>query len=230
MIRCTVCGEENDDLSVVCVRCRSFLQSKVDTLDLFHTIWSLMYAPGSAFRRIVLSRNKNYSLLLSSLLGIALVYSVAWFKNLGRTLPNLFGVLAAGFVAGPLAGLLFVFLFSLIMVWLGKVLGGKAVRRNMFAVVAYASFPIVLTLVFVFPIEVAIFGAYLFDNNPPPLVINPAAYVTLLGLDALGVLWSWLLVVEGAIVAHGFTRGRALLLTAMLLALTGAAIFFLSIV
>jgi hypothetical protein len=230
MIRCTVCGEENDDLLVVCVRCRSFLQSKVDTLDLFHTVWSLMYAPGSAFRRIVLSRNKNYSLLLSSLLGIALVYAVAWFKNLGHTLPNLFGLLAAGFVAGPLVGLLFVFLFSLIMVWLGKALGGKGVRRNMFAVVAYASFPIVLTLVFVFPIEVAIFGAYLFDNNPPPLVINPVAYVTLLGLDALGVIWSWLLVVEGAIVAHGLTRGRALLLAAMLIVLTGAAIFFLSTV
>ncbi len=227
MIRCSVCGEENDDLSVVCVRCRSYLQSKVDTLDLFQTIWSLIESPRSAFRRIVLSRHKNYSIFLSCLLGIALAYMVAWLRNAGHLFTNMFALLAAGLVAGPFLGLLFVPLFSVMMVWLGKVLGGKAGFRNMFGVVAYASVPVVLSLVFVFPIEVAIFGGYLFDNNPPPLVINPVVYVTLLGLDTLAVLWSWLLVVEGAIIAHGFTRGRALLLTAILVALTAGAVWVL---
>jgi hypothetical protein len=224
-----VCGEENDDLSVVCVRCRSYLQSKVDTLDLFKTIESLITAPGSTFRRIVLSRHKNYTVFLSCLLGIALAYTVAWFKNLGHAFPNMFALLGAGFVAGPIVGLLFVLVFSLVMIWLGKVLGGKATLRNMFAVVAYASLPIILTLVFIFPVEVAIFGAYLFDNNPPPLVINPVVYVTLLGFDTLAVIWSWLLIVEGVIVAHGFTRARAMILTGMLLALTGVGIVFLKI-
>ncbi len=212
MIRCPVCGHENGDLETVCVSCKGFLQSKVDTLDLFSSIWGLMHSPRLAFRRIVLSKHKNYVILLTALLGMAILYSVLWFRNMGRIFSGLFGVLLTGIVAGPVVGIVFTVIFTVVMVRLGHLLGGKTTFRVMYAVVAYASVPILLTMVFVFPIEVAIFGIYLFDNNPPPLVINPVLYVMLLGFDALGVLWAWLLLIEGSIIANGFTRLRAVLL------------------
>jgi len=212
MIRCPVCGHENGDFETVCASCKSYLQSKVDTLDLFSSIWGLIHSPRAAFRRIVLSRHKNYVVLLTALLGMAILYSVLWFRNMGRLFSNLFTVLLSGVVAGPPVGLAFAALFTIVMVRLGHLLGGKTTFRGMYAVVAYASVPILLTLVFVFPVEVAIFGLYLFDNNPPPLVINPVLYITLLGLDGLGVLWAWLLLIEGSIIANGFSRGRSVML------------------
>ncbi len=224
MIRCSVCGFENDDLQVVCASCKSYLQSKVDTLDLFSSIWTLIYSPRSAFRRIALSRHKNYVVLLTSLLGMAMAYSILWFKNMGRVFSNLIVLLLSGLVAGPVIGIAFAVVFTLVMVRLGHLLGGKTTFRGMYAVVAYASVPIVMTLVFVFPIEVAIFGQYLFDNNPPPLVINPVLYVTLLGFDTLGVIWAWLLLIEGSIVANGFSRARSVLLALEVLVLTAGIV------
>jgi hypothetical protein len=225
MIRCSVCGHENDDLAVVCISCKSYLQTKVDTLDLFQTLWSLIISPRAAFRRIALSRHKNYAFLLSSLLGIALVFTILWFKNLGRLFPNLIVLLLTGLVAGPFVGIAFVSLFCAVMIVLGRLLGGKATRRNTFGVVAYASMPIVLSLVLVFPIEVAIFGLDFFDNNPSPLVIKPFVYVALLGFDSLAVLWSWLLLIEGSIVANGFTRAHSWQLAALVFLLTVAGAY-----
>ena len=223
MIRCSVCGHENDDLSVVCSACKSYIQAKVDTLDLFQTAWDLIVSPHKAFRRIVLSRHKNYGILLTSFLGIAIAFTVFWFKNLGAYFSSLVALLGAGIVLGPPAGILIALASSLFLTRIGRLLGGKTSFRGMYAVVAYASIPIVLTLVFVFPVEVAIFGTYFFGNNPPPLVVNPVVYVTLLGFDALGVLWTWLLVIEGSIVANGLSRARSVILTLSLLLLTAGA-------
>ena len=60
MITCSICGVQNDELAVLCSSCKSYLQSKVDSLNLFATIWQLIENPRAAFKKIVLARHKNY--------------------------------------------------------------------------------------------------------------------------------------------------------------------------
>jgi hypothetical protein len=132
MIRCSVCGHANDDLAVICVTCKGFLQAKVDALDLFGTIWGLIESPKLTLRRIVLSQHKNYVLLLSSLLGIWIVYMFLWYKNLGGTFSNLLTLIGTGLIIGPPIGLLSTLGFSVVAQKLGGALGGKARLRNTF--------------------------------------------------------------------------------------------------
>lgn len=221
MIQCTVCGTENDDLAVLCKNCKSYLQTKVDTLDLFNTIWMLVESPRRAMKRIVLARYKNYVFVLSALLGISLAYTVMWYRNLGKVFNDLFVILLGGLLAGPVAGILFVLLCSMVLAVCARMLGGKATVRNTRAVVAYSAVPIVFALVFVLPVEVAVFGLSFFDNNPSPLVLKPVEYVTLIGLDVLATLWSWVLLVEGIVVANGFTRLKSAMAGLVVLLLTG---------
>jgi hypothetical protein len=225
MIACTVCGTQNDEFGVVCVSCKSFLQMKVDNLNLFETLWSLMEEPRAAFRRIALARHKNYVILLSSLLGMAMVYLVIWLKTLGARFPNFAVLIGSGLVIGPLAGVLLTFLFSLIVHRAGRLLGGTGTYRNVRAATVYASVPIVYSLVLVFPIEIAVFGPYFFSDNPPPLVINPVAYIVLLGFDAAAIVWSLVLLIEGAVVVNGFSRGKAAVLAAIMVSLTSLAVY-----
>jgi hypothetical protein len=225
MIECTVCGTQNDQFAVVCVSCKSFLQTKVDNLNLFETLWGLMESPRAAFRRIALARNKNYVLLLSCLLGIAIVYFVLWFKNLGNRFPDFALLLGAGIVAGPLVGIVCAYLYSLLVHLLGRLLGGHGSYRNVRAAAVYASVPIVYSLFLVFPIEIAIFGPYFFSDNPPPLVIDPAADIVLLGFDCIAALWSLVLLIEGSVVVNGFGRGKAVILAAVVVSLTSLALY-----
>jgi hypothetical protein len=210
MITCRVCGTENDNLAVICSACKSFLQTKVDNIDLFGTLWKLVESPRAAFKRIVLSQHKNYVFLLSGLFGVSIVYAVFWFKALGDSFANILMLLGAGLIVGPPLGILTVFASSITSVQIVRALGGKATLKNMITVLAYASAPIIFSLVLVFPLEVAIFGLYFFGNNPPPIVIKPVVYVVLLGIEILSVVWFCLLLVVGTMVATGFSRVRSL--------------------
>jgi hypothetical protein len=216
-----VCGTGNEDLAVTCSSCKSYLQSKVDTLDLFGMMWGLMESPRSAFKKVVLSRHKNYVFLLSSLLGMSLVYSLFWYKTLGSYFSNLLTLVGTGLLLGPPLGIVFVFLFSILGVRVARLLGGKATMRNTFAVVSYASLPLVFALTCVFPLELAIFGLDFFGKNPPPIVIKPIVYIALLGFDVLAFFCSWLLLIEGTIVANGFTRLKGMLHSVIVMALAG---------
>lgn len=225
MITCSVCGTHNNDLALKCSSCRSFLQTKIDTIDLFQTLWQLIESPGVAFKKIVLATHKNYIILLASLSGICLVYTVLWYKSLGIQFANVLTLTGTGLVVGPPVGILFTLVLSALLVLLGKVFRLHASFRNVFAVVAYASGPILFSLVFIFPLEIAIFGLDFFGQNPSPMVIKPAVYIMLLGFDALAAVWSVFLLVAGVAVATGTTRLQSLLLTGIACALFGGIAF-----
>lgn len=209
MLLCPVCGKENDDLAVVCVSCKGYLQAKVDTLDLFHTSWALVESPKATMHRIAIARHKNYALMLTVLFGIAFAVTILWLGNFGRLLGGLGPVMLVAIIGGPVLGVVSVLLMSIILRTTSGILGGHSSMRETWAVVAYATVPIVWSLVLVFPVEIAVFGGYFFDSNPSPLVINPVAYLGLLALDCIATLWSWILLIYAVRVAHRLSLPRA---------------------
>jgi hypothetical protein len=230
MITCPVCSTPNEDFAPVCVSCGGFLQSRVDALNLFETAWGLIESPRRTFRRIVLARHKNYVHVLSAFFGIALVYGALWYRSAGDRIGSPAMLLLAGPVAGPPVGMLLVSLFAFLSTVLSRVLGGRAGYRIMHAVTAYATVPVVTSLVLVFPAQLAVFGMDLFSVNPHPMVISPIAYLVLLGLDAVAMVWAWILLLEGAVIAQGFARGRAVLLVALLVLVSAGCVGLVSLV
>ncbi|MGB5875275.1 MAG: Yip1 family protein [Bacteroidota bacterium] len=229
MIECTVCGEQNDDLAVTCKSCKGYLQTKVENLDLFSTMWGLLESPKRTFKRIVLSRRKNYVFFLSALVGVWALFTVFWGLNLGARFDNTFTLLATGSLAGLGVGVVGVLIDAVLLSVLVRFLGGKATLRNLFAVVSYASVPVIFTLIFVYPIKIAIFGQYLFDQNPSPMIINPGLYVALLAFDVAAVIWSISLVVKGVSVGAGLTQKKSVILGTILLLVVSTAIIGLQL-
>ncbi|MEW6511904.1 MAG: YIP1 family protein [Bacteroidota bacterium] len=227
MITCTVCGAENDALAVVCTSCKSYLQGKVDTLNLFETLWGLMETPEKTFHRIALARYKNYTILLNSLFGCALVFGVIWSKTLGSAFANLATLLGTGIVLGPPAGVIVAALLAVFARGAGRAMGGHGTIRNVYAVIAYAAAPVAYSLVLVFPVEIAVFGMYLFGNNPSPMVINPALYIVLIGLDGAAVIWSWFLLGVGVRVALALSKGKGYVVSTAMVTLVAAVTFAL---
>lgn len=219
---CPVCGTQNDDLAVICTSCKGYVQAKVVTLDLFQTIWGLMESPSATFRRIALAGSKNYVIPLAVMFGVALAYALLWHANYGVVEPRLMTIIGTGVIAGPVIGGFLLLILARMLSIATPAAGRKVSPRNAFALLAYAAVPVVMSLVIIFPIEIAVFGIYLFDINPPPIVLNPVAYVILAGLDGIAVIWSSVLVWIGIRVMAGCSRMAALLLTAVCCAATGA--------
>lgn len=217
-----MCGAANPPLAVACAECRAFLQARVDALDLFRTVWGLAESPRAALRRIALAREKNHAALLSTLAGIAIS---SWFMRL-RAAGDAGGVLQ-GLAAGAAGGIVGTYLLALLLKGGAALLGGKGTVRDLRAVAAYAMAPVVATLFLVFPAHLAVFGLDLFRDNPPPMAINPAAYVILTGIEILAAGWSWALLAGGASVAGGLTGRRAAVMTAATAFVTAGALVLL---
>jgi len=223
MLKCEVCGTENDDLALKCSRCRGFLQAKVEVLDLFPTLWGLIERPRPTFRRIVRARRKNFVFGIAALLGIAVTFLVMWARHSGTAFRSLVEVVGVGTALGVPAGILLVLVLGLAGERLSRVLGGRGGAKNFLAVTSYAAAPLLFALVLVLPAELAVFGIYLFDPNPDPMALKPEVYVALLAFDVLSALWAATLLHVGLGEASGARSWKGVVLTVGVLGLAAAA-------
>ena len=197
MLNCSLCNTPNYHLAIVCSNCGSFLQRRVENLDLFTTMWSLIERPVGGFRTIALARHKNYALTLSAVGGIGLAFLFFWALKAGEFAENMLNLIVAGTLTGPLVGVVIVGLLSLFVRGIANMSRAKVRLRDVFSVVAYALLPVVFTLFLVLPIELLTFGQFFFTRNPSPFLLKPFSYIVLIGLDGASVLWSLVLLCIG---------------------------------
>ncbi len=188
--KCPVCKTENPKLNVTCSSCGGYIQDSVASLDLFHTLWMLIESPATAMQRIILAQQKNYIYLLQILFGFAYVSFIFWFANIGLLIDDLQVILALILLLGPFAGITLILVLSIFAMLLIRIQNISISYRNVRAIISYAGFPIIVSVVFVFPAEIGIFGMYLFTNDPSPFTVNPLVYGMILGLDVLFIFWS----------------------------------------
>jgi hypothetical protein len=197
MIDCPVCGTRNHHLNVVCSSCGGFVQGRVDNLDLFSTIWNLIERPRRAFHQIAIARYKNYSTIVPGLAGAGFVFAFFWFINAGDHTSSTMSLLLGGMAAGPPVGVVLTLLMSGLL-WTALRVSGVTVRfRNLYAVLAYCTVPVLLAAVFILPLEVFTFGRYFFSLNPPPWLLKPISYYTFIGLGCAVAAWTYALGVTG---------------------------------
>ncbi len=190
MINCPVCSTSNHHLNITCSSCGGYVQGRVDNLDLFSTIWKLIERPRAAFLAIALARYKNYSTIVSAVAGIGVVFAFFWFVKAGDHTASAFNLVMGGFVVGPPAGVVLVTAMSLIAAVLLRLTGTRVKFRNLYAVLSYALVPVLLSVVFVLPLEIFTFGRYFFSINPPPWLIKPVSYYLFLSLGAIVAGWT----------------------------------------
>lgn len=197
MIDCPVCRTRNHHLNVVCSSCGGFVQGRVENLDLFSTIWKLIERPRYAFHQIAIARYKNYSTIVPALAGAGFIFAFFWYVHAGDHTSTALTLLIGGLAAGPPAGVVLTVLMSVIL-WASLRVARITVRfRNLFAVLAYSTVPVLLGVVFILPLEVFSFGRYFFSLNPPPWLLKPVSYYAFVGLGYAVGAWTFALAVIG---------------------------------
>ena len=197
MNTCPVCSTKNHHLNVTCSACGGYVQGRVDNLDLFSTIWRLIENPRRMFLSISLARYKNYSTIVPAIAGIGLVFMLFWFIKAGDYTPSALNLLAGATVLGPAVGVVTLLVLAG-GVFLFLTLARVTVRfRNLYAVLAYAFVPVMLSVFFILPLVIFSFGRYFFSMNPPPWLIKPVSYYVFLGLGAVIVGWTLTLLYTG---------------------------------
>jgi hypothetical protein len=164
-------------------------------LNLFETAWNLVETPFQTMQRILLSAHKNYIWLLQGLFGCAYLSFMLWILKLGNQIDELLVLLIMVPVIGPFLGGLIINLVALG----GKItLRQRIIRfRDVRAVISYASIPVIVSFLVIFPVRVGLFGMYLFTGDPSPMLLKPLIYPFILLVDGLLIGFSLLLAVTG---------------------------------
>jgi hypothetical protein len=226
MILCSVCQIENDKYATLCKKCGGFLQNRVPNLDLFDTLWRIIENPREAFRIIMIAEHKNYALLLYAICGISIAFSGFSYFKIGDRFENVLILIFWALLIGVPLGIALCPIVSFFHWSLSKLLGGKSSFRTSMGITSYTLTPITISLLLLLPIELMTFGMYLFTFNPHPIAIKPVSYSVLIGLNAVMILWAFLLLITGTKVGSQISLWKSVLIVAILYGLVFCGVIF----
>ena len=196
-VKCKSCGHENALFRLNCTECNNYLRARVWNINLWHNIRLLIESPTKAFQDIIWSEHKNFIVFIIIISAIKFMVDSFFLKMTAEDT----SFLLHGFFTDYLLVLveLFVFLtfFTLAIWYINKTLMLETRIRDVFAIISYSFIPSIFALVFLFLVEIILFGGYLFSVNPAPTVIKPTLAYTLLGFEILVILWSVFLLAFG---------------------------------
>lgn len=184
---CKNCASENTFYNFVCTKCNAILRERVVNIDLWHTQNLLLDSPGKAFLKIIQAEHKNFIFFLGFLIALkvfisSIILSEQMFNTSGSILLLLF--LSLGAVP------VFIIIASYLLKYSLKPFHVKTRFNDDYSIVTYSFIPYIYALVFLFPVEVTLFGEYLFSNNPSPFELKLIPAYVLAGLESLMALWS----------------------------------------
>lgn len=192
ILTCPNCKSANPYYNLICKQCNYFLREKISNINLGEIILQLIESPKVAFEKIIFSENKNF-------VGLILIFISLRFYILSKFISvpgnqtdynyNLFFIIIYFFSATVLILILLTFITDLLMNWF-KIYSRK---KDIFAVIVYSFLPSVFAVVLLYPIELAIYGKYLFSNNPYPFDIKENVFYMLIGFEFLIIIWSFFL-------------------------------------
>ncbi|RKY93203.1 MAG: hypothetical protein DRQ01_05300 [Ignavibacteriae bacterium] len=189
-VTCPDCSSENPYYKLTCSNCNSYIRDKISNLDLWNITSKLIENPVNAFQKIIYSDHKNFIFFILFFVSIKFLINTRFLSllTIGRfttttSLPVSF-ILILSFLVTYLV--LFAFIFSRI----NSSSGFSTRFKDIFSIVSYSQLPHVFGLVVLFPIELIIFGDYIFSLNPSPFVIKETIAYTLLTVESLLILWS----------------------------------------
>lgn len=193
-IKCQNCNSENDFFKINCDSCGAVLRNKVANIDLFSMIWMLIEEPTRGVQRLIYAEKKNYLTLILFLLVTKLVLTSFFLQSLFISQVNYEEYLSLNFGIG--FGL-FLFLFLLYPLLFKTILKSKSVftrYKDNLTIIAYSHVPLVLSLIFILPVEFALFGKFWLFSNPSPFIINETVAYIFSAMEILTLLWVFILI------------------------------------
>jgi hypothetical protein len=225
MIECSICNTKNNHLATICPNCGGFLQTKVDNINLFETMWQLIESPVKAFKNIAISKHKNYIQLMGVLSGIDLSFLLISYLNLSNKMENPFSILIYGTVCGCLFGVLLISILSISVISIVKFLKANTSFKNIWSVISFSFLPFVFSLILI-PLRLSTFGASYYGSNPSPTLINPFVYYLYFIIEALLIAWFVILFIIGIKTVYDFKLGKTLLVATPVLLFIFVAFYF----
>ena len=193
IVICPNCSSENPYYNFTCSNCNSFIRDRISNLDLWNIASLLIESPVKAFRQIIYSDHKNFIVFILFFVSIKFLIDARFVSMLTVGSFTTITSLPLSLILILLSFASLLVLFAFIFTRINSSSDYSARFKDIFSILTYAQLPHVFGLAILFPIEIIIFGDYIFSLNPSPFTIKELIAYTLLAVEVLLIIWSVLL-------------------------------------
>lgn len=178
------------------------------SLNPWLSIWT---RPRETIQQIVDRDPQEMVLLLAAVTGFSEVLNQASMRGLGDTLewPMILVVAA---IAGPLGGIVGLYLGGFLIRWAGSWIGGVGSPQHIRAALAWSGVPKIWALALWIP-EAALFGPELFSSETPRIEADPSLAYALIGFGLVEMvigIWALVIFLKCLGQVQGFSAWKAL--------------------
>jgi len=199
---CKNCSTENSFYKFNCTKCNAILRERIVNVDLWHTLNIIIDSPGKAFSKIIQAEHKNFVFFIASLVILkTFIYTLVFSEQIFGQSGSAVIILVLSFTAVPV----FIVIAAYLLQVLTRLFKVDTRFKDDYSIITYSLIPYIYALVFLFPVEITLFGGYLFSNNPSPFELKETPAYILAGLELLMAVWSIVLLFSAARTASGKT-------------------------
>lgn len=199
-VNCANCNTENPFYQLTCKNCNTYLRDRVYNVDLFKILGLLIESPKKAYQLIIFSEHKNFIYLVLFFASLKFYIDANLFSVWTSKLHQSHGSIIFEIAVILVLSFLLIFILAVINSFIEKSAGLTNRTKDNFAIIIYSLIPHAFAVILLFPIELIMFGEYLFSTNPSPFAIKETIAYTMLVLECLTIIWSVFLLVIGNIV------------------------------
>ncbi len=184
------------------------MESDEQTLNPWVSMWT---KPRATIQQIVDTNPERLVMTLAAISGFAQVLDRASMRSLGDKLewPAIFLIAA---IAGPIGGIISLYIASALIRWTGTWIGGNASSQNIRAALVWSNVPIIWALILWIP-ELALFGQELFTSETPTIDATPSLAFLMLGFAAIEIsiaIWTIVVLLKCLGQVQSFSAWKAL--------------------
>lgn len=197
-LKCSICGFDNFILDYKCINCGTIIREKVTNINLGDLLKDLLFNIDFAIKRILYAEHKTYLFVI--LFVLTLKFTILTlinisFIDLDSHFQSSFFVTSI-FVFWCLYFLIISFLFKIIFQFFTQIkLGYKTTLALILFPFTYFS----VSILILFPVELMLFGKYLFSNNPSIFEINYSKALAIIFLEGVILLYSLFLLFKSLV-------------------------------
>ncbi len=196
-ILCKNCNTQNPFYGLICSNCKSYMRERIFNIDLWNILGLLIENPQEAFKKIIFSEHKNFLTFLILLTAGKLLIDSMFISLVTHKTEPFFGKILFDYFVILSWIIILIIIISILFRVVHRLFKYETRIKDNAAVLVYSMAPHVFGLVILYLIELIVFGADLFSNNPSPFSLKEFLAYTLTGFEALLVLWGVFLSIIG---------------------------------
>lgn len=228
-VTCPNCNSENPFYNSVCSVCKFYIRDRIYNIDLWTVISSLIESPSKAFRTIIFSEHKNFIFFILFFVSAKFLINVRFIAMISvGEFQSTVGLQYSYLIVLGIVSI-YNLLFSYVYKLIGRLNEIHIRFEDTISLIIYSQIPLLIGLVVLFPLELVIFGDYMFSLNPTPFIIKEYIAYFFLSIETSLILWNIFLVFK-AFITQSQSKIFGLISAASFVVLLWTLLYFCSVI